>query len=180
MYNTYNDEYPGIDSNLTDSNVGARQQRNIRDNIFVINAILNETVKRKLKGIDVQIFDVYKCFDKLWAKECINDLYDNGFTNDKLPLLLNENVDAQIAVKTASGITRRTTISDVVMQGTVWGSLMCTSTMDNLGKLAYKEPEKLYNYKGVAVPPLGMVDDVISVTTVENTLEMNLLINTFI
>ena len=35
----YNDEYPTIDANLTDSNVGARQKRNIRDNIFVINAI---------------------------------------------------------------------------------------------------------------------------------------------
>ena len=32
----YNDEYPVIDENMTDSNVGARQERNIRDNIFVI------------------------------------------------------------------------------------------------------------------------------------------------
>ena len=33
----YNDEYNTIDSNLTDSNVGARKGRNIRDNIFVLN-----------------------------------------------------------------------------------------------------------------------------------------------
>ena len=176
----YNDEYPGIDKNLTDSNVGARQNRNIRDNIFVINAISNEAVKRKLKGIDMQIFDVYKCFDKLWAKECLNDLYECGFTNDKLPLLYKENVDAQVAIKTASGITRRTSVSDVVMQGTVWGSLMCTSTMDKLGKLAYAMPESLYKYKGVPVPPLGMVDDIIHVSNGENTAKMNKVINTFI
>ena len=30
----YNDEYKNIESNLTDANVGARQNRNIRDNIF--------------------------------------------------------------------------------------------------------------------------------------------------
>ena len=29
----YNDEYPTIDENLTDSNVGAREKRNIRDNM---------------------------------------------------------------------------------------------------------------------------------------------------
>ena len=65
----------------------------------MINAVLNEAVKRKLKGIDMQVFDVYKCFDKLWAKECLNDLYENGFDNDKLPLLYEENVNAQIAIK---------------------------------------------------------------------------------
>ena len=176
----YNDEYPTIDKNLTDSNVGARQKRNIRDNIFVVNSILNDVMKKKIEGIDIQIFDIAKCFDKLWAKECLNDLYENGFVNDKLPLLYHENVDAQIAVKTASGITRRTNISDIVMQGTVWGSLMCTSTMDNLGKEAYSQPDILYNYKGVEIPPLGMVDDIISVTSVENTAKVNQLVNTFV
>ena len=41
----YNDEYNTIDSNLTDSNVGARKGRNIRDNIFVLNAIINSVLK---------------------------------------------------------------------------------------------------------------------------------------
>ena len=36
----YNDEYSGIDNNLSDSNVGARKGRNIRDNIVVINKAL--------------------------------------------------------------------------------------------------------------------------------------------
>ena len=169
-----------IDSNLTDSNVGARKERNIRDNIFVINAITNEAVKKKKEGIDIQIFDAYKCFDKLWTKECFNDIYECGFTNDKLPLLFAENVNAQVAVKTATGTTRRTTINEVVMQGTVWGSLMCTSSMDKLGKLSYKAPQNLYKYKDVPIPPLGMVDDIICVTSVEQTANMNKTINTFI
>ena len=41
-------------------------------------------------------------------------------------------------------------------------------------------PELLYNYKGVQVPPLGMVDDIITVTNVENTQTMNKLVNSFI
>ena len=39
----YYDEYPKIDSNLTDSNVGCRKSRNICENIFVLQAILNDT-----------------------------------------------------------------------------------------------------------------------------------------
>ena len=43
----YNDEYINIDKNLTDANVGARKKRNIRDNIFVLNAITNSRRKEK-------------------------------------------------------------------------------------------------------------------------------------
>ena len=129
--------------------------------------------KKKLKGIDVTTYDAEKCFDKLFAKECFNDMYDNGFTNDKLPLLFKENVNAKVSVKVASGITRPMTISNVIVQGTVWASLFCISTLDNLGKLLYTMPDQMYQYKGVPVPPLGMIDDIITVTNVDQTLHMN-------
>ena len=64
----YNDEYLTIDGNLTDSNVGARKNRNIRDNIFLIKAILNNVKRRNLKDTDITIYDAEKCFDKLLAK----------------------------------------------------------------------------------------------------------------
>ena len=175
----YNDEYETIDANLTDSNVGARRNRNIRDNIFVINAITNNIRKNNIKDTDIQIYDAEKCFDKLWAKECYNDVYENGFQSDKLALLYNINKDAQVAVKTKNGISNRIAISDTIMQGTVWASLMCTSTIDTLGKKCYESPETLYQYKGVSIPPLGMVDDVICVTNVSRSEEMNKTVNIF-
>ena len=35
----YNDLYETIDTSITDGNVGARKERNIRDNIFVLGAV---------------------------------------------------------------------------------------------------------------------------------------------
>ena len=58
-------------------------------------------------------------------------------------------------------MNRRVDISNIIMQGTVWGSLFCTATIDKLPKKVYTEETLLYKYKGeVSVPPLGMVDDV--------------------
>ena len=74
----YNDEYEGIDSNQTDCNVGAQMNRNIRDNIFVLNAIMNDTANGSKEEIDIAIYDVDTCFDSLWLEECINDIYDAG------------------------------------------------------------------------------------------------------
>ena len=106
-----------------------------------------------------------KCFDNLWLLESINDLYENGLQNDKLNLLYLLNKDAQIAIRTSSGTTERFDISNTIMQGTVWANLMCTSTMDKLCKLSYQKPELLYKYrKKICVPPLEMVDDIITVS----------------
>ena len=54
----FNDEYENIDKNLTDSNVGGRKGRGIRDNLFVINAIINSMKNGGEDACDIQMFDV--------------------------------------------------------------------------------------------------------------------------
>ena len=177
----YNDEYHNIDANLTDSNVGARKNRNIRDNIFVVNAINNSVVYGKEDPVDIQVFDVEKCFDALWVEECINDIFEAGLDNDKLVLLFLENQNANIAIKTPGGKSSRTSIKNIIMQGTVWGSLLCTATMDKLGQMIYNNPELTYKYKGVVeTPSLGMVDDILIVQKCSNdTVKLNAIVNAF-
>ena len=91
---TYNDCYYTIDENLTDRNVGARKQRSVRDNIFVLSAITNSVINGGLA--QVQARDAEKCFDKLWLQLCISSLYEASIDNDKLNI---ENKNARIAVK---------------------------------------------------------------------------------
>ena len=178
----YNDEYPKMDENLSDSNVGASKGRNIRDNIFVLNAINNSVINGDAKPVDVGLFDVEKCFDALWMEECINDAYDAGLDNDKLVLLFLENQHAKIAVKTTQGKSERISIRNVIMQGTVWGSLLCTASMDKLGQQVYKSDELLYKYKGVVeTPSLGMVDDILTIQECStSSVRMNATVNAFI
>ena len=96
-------------------------------------------------------------------------------------MLFLENTSAHIAIKTASGTTDRITILNKIMQGTVWAGLMCTTSMDKLGKEVYQDPELVYKYRGkVQVPPLEMVDDVISASKCGSTaVTLNACINSF-
>ena len=77
----YNDMYETMDNNLSDCNVGNRKNRNIRDNLFVLNAILNSTTRKTEESIDLGVYDVQKCFDTIWAQEALNDAFDLGFQN---------------------------------------------------------------------------------------------------
>ena len=80
----YNDCYYAIDDNLTDGNVGARKNRNIRDNLFVLNAVINSVIHGKEKPIQVQVQDAEKCFDKLWLQATTNALH--GPTQQSAPV----------------------------------------------------------------------------------------------
>ena len=177
----YNDIYPEVDSNLSDANVGSRKGRNVRDNLFVLYVIMNSIKSGGEEACDIGIYDVIKCFDSLWAQECINDLWDAGCRDDKLKLLAIGSENANVAVQTPGGMTSRENISNIIMQGTVNAGLFCTSTMDKLAQLVYKDKSLVYKYKGVAeVPPLEMVDDVLTVSKCSITsLTMNIVVNSF-
>ena len=64
--------------NLTDGNVGSRKRRNVRDNLFDVNSTMNEAKQMKSQAIDIDVYDVAKCFDTMWLIESINDLYEAG------------------------------------------------------------------------------------------------------
>ena len=59
---------------------------------------------------------------------------------------------------------------------------MCTATMDKLCKLVYNDEQLQYQYRGkVGVPPLEMVDDIVTASTCGSTaVALNQTVNTFV
>ena len=155
----YQDKYDIVDKNMSDSNVGARKKKSIRNHIFILNGIINEAIQKKIP-LDIVIADYKQCFDSLWLEECVNDLYDAGLTDDKLSLIYQLNSKNQVAVKTPFGMTERKSVENIVLQGEVFGPLQCSVTVDTFGKECMEEDKFMYKYRGeVGVPPLAMVDD---------------------
>ena len=103
----YQDKYSVVDENMSDSQIGARKKKNIRNHIFVLNGIINEALNTKGKSIDLLIYDYRQCFDSLWLDECINDLYDAGIDDDKLALIYEANKVNNVAVTTPFGLSKR-------------------------------------------------------------------------
>ena len=97
---------------MSDSNIGARKRKNIRNHIFILNGIINETLNNKKKAIDIVILDYKQCFDGMWLEDCLNDLYEAGVQNPNLALIYEANRKNKVAVKTPSGISE-----SIVMQG---------------------------------------------------------------
>ena len=161
----YNDNYEEIDSNLSDSNVGARKRKNIRNHSFIINGIIHHTVTSKSRPVDITVLDYKQCFDTLSVDVVTNDLYNIGVNNDQLNLIYECDSLSKVAVKTPVGLTKRMDLQKVVAQGEVISPLKCTISVDAIAEAQVENlTDHLYTYKDrLPIPPLGMVDDQINV-----------------
>ena len=181
----YVDCYGYIDKNMSDSNIGARRHRNIRDHLFVLYAIINSVIKGGEECIDIQGYDVQKAFDAIWMEECFNDLYNvlpSEKRNDKISLLHKSNLKNLVAVKTPAGLSQRVNMPSIIHQGGIWGSLLCSNTMDTIGRKCKLRGNNIYLYKKRAeVLPLAFVDDLNVIAKCgTDSLKLNIFLNTSI
>ena len=179
----YQDKYDEIDKFMSDSNIGARRRKNIRNHLYVVYAIINSVVQGKSECIDIQIYDLVQAFDSLWLEDCLNDVYDaldDQSRDDKVALLYDINKNNKVAVNTAIGQTDRIDVDRIVAQGGTWGSLLCSNHIDTLGRSCRSTGKHSYSYRNqVEVLPLAMVDDLLGVASCgHDSLELNTFINT--
>ena len=153
---------------MSDSNVGARKNQNIRNHLFILYAVINSVLKTKDKCIDIQIYDLVKAFDNLWLEDSMIDLVDSteeSNQNDKLALVYKASEANLIAVKTPMGLTERVNMPLITLQGGTWGPMGCSNSIDKIGKESEKNSSMCYYYKGIAkILPMAMVDDLLSVS----------------
>ena len=102
----YQEKYEMVDRQMSDSNVGARRGKNIRNHIFVLNGVINDVVQNGKEAVDIEILDYRQCFDSLWVEECMNDLWEAGINDDHLALIYKVNETVNVSVKTPFGFRK--------------------------------------------------------------------------
>ena len=130
----YQDNYDNVDMNMSNSNVGGRRKKNIRNHFFVINGIIIDVLARKDESVDITILDYKQCFDSMWLEESINDLWEAGIKDDKLTLIAKADETGNVGVKTPFGMTERKNMENIVMQGEIFGPLCCSVQIDTFDK----------------------------------------------
>ena len=115
--------------------MGARKGKGCRTNIWILNGIIYETIKKKnKKPVIFQFYDYKQMFDSVNLKQAISDLYDYGVKDDDLQLLHKANDEVFMALKTPGGLTERQKITNSVLQGDTWGPMLASLQVDKIGK----------------------------------------------
>ena len=107
----YERTYDKVDQSMTDSQIGARNKRSVRNHLFILNSILGDVMSSvKKESIDLSIMDFRQMFDSEKLSTCLNAMYDAEIKDEILALIYEANKTTYFAVKTPHGITEQTKI----------------------------------------------------------------------
>ena len=103
--------------------------------------------------------DAVKCFDKLWLKDALVELYKAGCEPQDIQMIYNMNKDTVIEIETPCGTTEKVKVGDIVKQGTVLGPTLCCVSIDQINNIGESQERSLG--RGV-IAIVVFVDDVMS------------------
>ena len=61
----YCDKYPDLEKSMSDSNIGARKNKNVRNHLLIVYGIINSVIRGGRGCVDLQIYDLVQAFDSL-------------------------------------------------------------------------------------------------------------------
>ena len=109
---------------ISDFQAGGVKERSPADCLFLLSEIIR--VKKKTGEKCYLVFwDVVKCFDKLWLKDALVELYKAGCNPQDIQMMYKMNENTIIEVDTPCGTTDKVTVGEIVKQGTLLGPTLC-------------------------------------------------------
>ena len=153
-----------IDSNTSESQCGGRKNRGVQDHLFTVYRAIeyNQYVGQETNLI---FLDAEKCFDKLWLKDCLIELWMKGMPPEEIVILYEMNKCAEIMIETPIGKTDRFTVGEIVRQGTVWGPKLCCVTTDEINSKVQSLKTKVGE---ISIGARVFVDDITGMGSMEN------------
>ena len=99
--------------------------------------------------------------------------------DDKISLMFEFNKNNKVAINTPVGQTERINIGNVVIKGSTPAPLLCSNSVDLLGKVSLQRDDNLYKYKNtVNVTVLGATNDILGSSVCgKESLDLNFFIN---
>ena len=87
---------------MSEMQAAGRKERSAMDNLIIMNSIIENQRAQKLNTY-MFFADAVKCFDKLWLKDCLLEMYNLGYDPNTIKNLYEMNKETDVIIKTPVG-----------------------------------------------------------------------------
>ena len=98
---------------MSEYQCGGQKQRGTVDNIIMMRVVIDNNVRLNKKTY-CYFADAYKCFDKLWLKDCLVEMWRAGMREKEVMLIYELNRKADIVIETPVGMTENITVTEII------------------------------------------------------------------
>ena len=151
----YNRIYATLE--ISDFQGGARKGRGVHENLFMIRSAIDHF--KHNKPLIFVMYDFKTCFDSIWLKDALVDIFFSGLKNEELLLLHELNKEAVMKIKTPFGLTEELILNMILKQGTVNGPILCCCTVGKFCDHCVQNNIAV-NVHDIEIPPIAFVDDI--------------------
>ena len=121
---------------MSEYQCGGQKERGTVDNMIMMRAVIEYNTRLNKKTF-CYFADAYKCFDKLWLKNCLVEMWRAGMREREIMLIYELNKKADIIIDTPVGITDSITVREIVKQGTVFGPKLCCISTEKFNSIQH-------------------------------------------
>ena len=119
---------------MSEYQCGGQRNRGTMDNMVMMRAVLDNNARLNKKTY-CYFADAYKCFDKLWLKDCLVEMWRAGMREREVMLIYELNRQADIVIETPVGVTKSIKVDEIVKQGTVFGPKLCCISTEKVNSI---------------------------------------------
>lgn len=120
---------------LKESQASFRAKRGIRDHIFILNALINNRLKRKKGKLYVAFIDFRVAFDKINRGLMVNKLSRTGIKGKMIRLIKGIYRKTTTRIKTEDELTEEMEITKGVKQGCPLSPILFNIAVDSIDKI---------------------------------------------
>ena len=132
---------------------GATSNRSPADQLFLLRGAIDHMIYLK-RTVYITFYDYKQAFDSLWLQDCVLSLWNLGIRDSYLPLIYKLNEKAVVTVNTPYGKTTSFEAEQVVKQGAVLASSICSVSTGEICDQDDGAPAGI-----LILPSLAFVDD---------------------
>ena len=119
---------------MSEYQCAGQRNRGTMDNMVMMRAVLDNNARLNKKTY-CYFADAYKCFDKLWLKVCLVEMWRAGMREREVMLMYELNRQADIVIETPVGVTKSIKVDEIVKQGTVFGPKLCCISTEKVNSI---------------------------------------------
>ena len=120
---------------------GGKKRMSTCDNWITLMAVMDNN-RRLKRNTYIILAGAEKCFDKLWLDDCPINLKNAGMREKEISLIYEMNKKAKIEIETPTGKTEEIEVTEIVKQGTAFGTILCCVNSEKVNEVNEKA---LYN-----------------------------------
>jgi hypothetical protein len=160
---------------LAEEQAGFRKSCRTQDQVFILQKLIDDTIKNPNKRLYSCFVDFSKAFDNVWHNGLLYKLQNMGVRGNVFRVIQSMYINATVCARTSTGLSKEVPVKKGVLQGNSLSPTLFNIYINDIVKyLQGNDSPYMNDINGKPIPCLMYADDIVILSTSKKGLQAKL------